>query len=257
MLVSLEVEAILDGCRSAVVFLRVRRVGPGGIVPIAHPLRSVGEHFVVVVRGQRLATVHVGGSHRDLGLVVIGLHLGEGDRPVEQVRPGDATVGRPGGELVGLEARRRAGPVGCGASDGLHDPRGKVGEVARDAPRTGGGAWVEPRHLVERLPLVVDVVLVAQVWSGFKQHHRDATLGELVGERSTACSRSDDDDRLVGLLEGVHLLTSACSAEVAPGWVLVSMFAAARLSLDPWVPELPLVGRRGKEGAISTIGEPS
>ena len=195
VLVALEVEAVLDRRGAAVVGLGVRRVRAGRVLRVADPVGAVGEHGVVVVRGQRRAALDVGDAHLDLGLVVVRVHLGPRERPVEQVGAVEAAaVLRPRAELVVLEARAGAGPVGRRAADRLDRPRGEVREVLGDAPRAGRRAVVEPRHLGEGGPLVVDVVGAGQVRAGLEHDDAHALLAELVGDRAAAGARADDDD---------------------------------------------------------------
>lgn len=71
-LVALEVEAVLDRGRAAVIGLGVRAVGPRRIALVADALGTVGEDLIVVVGGQGGAPVTVGGADRHLRPVVVG-----------------------------------------------------------------------------------------------------------------------------------------------------------------------------------------
>src|SRR5699024_5712529 len=114
------------------------------------------------------STVDVGRAHRLLRSVVVRRHLFERDRPVEEVGSIDASVDTAGFELVVLEPRCRPRPVSRRATDGLDDPGWQVRKVAGDPPGSGRGPGIEPGHLVESLPLIVDVVLILQIRTRFE-----------------------------------------------------------------------------------------
>ena len=213
VLVALEVEAVLDAGRAAVVGLGVGRVRPGRVVPVAELLGAACEDLVVVVRGQRRAAVAMGDAHLDLGLVVVGLELRQRDRPVEQARAVEVAVGRARGELVGLEAGAGACPVGRGPADGLDQPRGQTGEVGGHLPAARRGARVAPRHLPERGPLVLVVVLAGEVRPGLQDDGLEPPLAELVGHRAAAGPGADHHhDVGVVVLEARHaVISSSCS----------------------------------------------
>lgn len=216
--------------RPTVVRFRVGAVRVRRVVHVASPLRPLGEDLVVVVRGQRRSPARVGRADRVLRLRVPGRELVERDRPVEQVRAVDAAVRAARPELVLVEARRRARPVRRRAADRLDDPRGQVREVLRDAPRPARRARIQPGHLVERLPLVVLVVLVAQVRAGLEHHNGDALRRQLVRDRAAASARPDDHDDVVVLRDRLPELRGACArllghrstpwwlAARSPGW---------------------------------------
>ena len=161
-LVALEVEAVLDRGRPAVVRLGVRAVRPGGVVLVADPLGAVGEHLVVVVGRQRGPAVPVGRADRLLGLVVVGRQVVEVIGQSSRFAPVDVAVVGARPELVRHEPRGGAGPVGGRAADRLDDPGRQVREVAappatsRWCVRMSSQAiWLKAR------PLVVLVVLAA------------------------------------------------------------------------------------------------
>ena len=92
--------------------------------------------------------------------------------------------------------------MGRGAADRLDRPRRQVREVLGDAPGAGRRPVVEPRHLVERGPLVVDVVGAGQVRAGLEHDDADALLAELVGDvPPPAPEPIDDDEVLVVVVE--------------------------------------------------------
>ena len=209
-LVALEVEAVLVGRGPTVERGGVRGVRTGGVLLVADLLRAVGHDLVVVVRRQRGTTVTVRDTHADLGVVVVRLHLGQRDRPVQQRGPLDVAVGGLRRELVLLEARAGAGPVGRGAADGLDGPGRQVREVLRDPVAPGGRAHVGPGHLVEGRPLVVVVVRAGQVRTGLQDHDAHAGLAQVVGQGAATGARADDDDDVrVGVLETGHALISS------------------------------------------------
>ena len=179
-LVPLEGEAVLDRCGAAVARHRVDGVAAGVKALVADALGAVGEHLVVVVGRQLRDAVGPRDPELRLGAVVVGLDVGEADRPVESV---DAilvaVVGRRL-ELVLHEARAAPGPVNGGATDGLADPRGQVREVLRDAERARGRPLVEPGELLERAPLVVDEVVGGVMAAGFQDDDPHPLLAELV-----------------------------------------------------------------------------
>ena len=142
-LAALEAEADLLAGAAAVARLGVDRHVAGVHLLVAELLGAGLEHLEVVVAGQARDAVGAGHAHLVLGLGVVGLQLGQRDRPVEQVRAGDVAVGGLGLELVLLEAQRGAGPVHGRAADRLDDPGRQVGEVLRHAPVAGGRALVD------------------------------------------------------------------------------------------------------------------
>lgn len=127
----------------------------------------------------------MGGAHGHLGLVIVGRHLGQRDRPVEERGTGDLAIGGQRLELVCLEARRRTGPMGRRATDRLDDPGRQIREILRDAPGAAGRARIEPGHLAEGLPFVVVIILVFQVRAGLEHNTGNACLGQLVGKGTT------------------------------------------------------------------------
>ena len=218
VLVALEVESVLDARGSAVVRLGVRAIRARGVVLVADPLGTVGEHLVVVVRRLGCSAMAMGRADRLLRLVVVGLEVGEGDRPVEQVGPLDVAVVGLGLELVLLEPRRRAAPVRGRAANSLDDPGRQVREILGHPVATGRGAVVEPRHLGERRPFIVLVVLGLDPRPGLQHYARDAALGQLIREGAATGAGADDDDglgvmvdrvaELYGVLEVTHGLTA-------------------------------------------------
>src|SRR3954447_7813616 len=76
VLVTLEVEPVLDRGRPSVIGLRIGPVGAGRIELVTHPLG-------LVVRRKRRAAVPMGRANGDLGFIVIGLELLERDRPIK------------------------------------------------------------------------------------------------------------------------------------------------------------------------------
>ena len=166
-------------------------------VLVAELLRAGLQHLEIVVAGQAGNAVGAGHAHLVLGLGVPRLHLGERDRPVQQVGAGDVAVGALGLELVLVEAQRGAGPVRRRAADRLDDPGRQVGEVLGDAPAARRGAHVGPGELGEALPFVVDEVLDLDARAGFEDDDLDALLRELVAERAAAGAGADDHDHAV------------------------------------------------------------
>ena len=164
---------------------------------VAERLGACLKDLEVVVAGQSGDAVGAGHPHFVLGLGVVGLEIGERDRPVEKVGTFDVAVGGLRLEFVLLKAQRSAGPVGRCSADCLDDPGGQVGEILRHPPVTGGGAIVEPGELAERVPFVVDEVLVLDALAGFQDDDVDALLGQFVAERAAAGARADDDDDAV------------------------------------------------------------
>src|SRR5439155_21551038 len=134
------------------------------------------------------------------GLVVVVLKVLMRDRPVEQRRPVEVAVRGAGLELGVREARRGPGPVRRRAADGLDRPCREVREVPGNAEGARRRARVEPRHLVEGLPLVVDVIATGEVRAGLEHDGADALLAELVGDRATAGARADDHDAVALVL---------------------------------------------------------
>jgi hypothetical protein len=160
VLVALEVGPVLDRRGPAVEWRRIGRARARAHVAIAGAQRAVREHAIVVRRGQRRHVTAMCDAHAPLGARVVRLQLRQRERPVEQVRAVDVSVFGWHAELVLLEARAHAGPVTRGAADQLAHVRGRRGPVDGDAPRARRGARIQPRHLLERGPLVVDEVVV-------------------------------------------------------------------------------------------------
>ncbi len=158
-----------------------------------------------------------GSIHRDLRLVIVGRQIGERNRPVEQRRPGDLTIGCARLEFIVLEARRCTRPMGGGTADGLDDPRWQAGEVLGYSPGTAGGASIKPSHLLERFPFVIVVVLVIQIGAGFEKNAGNTRLGQLIGQRPAARSRSDDHDSLFVFCDLFHWPAPAYSSILGSG----------------------------------------
>ena len=158
-LAALEAEADLLAGPAPVARLAVDRHSPGMDFLVAELLRAGLEHLEIVVAGQARNAVGARHAHLVLGLGVPRLHLGERDRPVQQVGAGYAAVGALDLELMLVEAQRSAGPVRGRAADRLDDPGRQVGEVLGDPPASGRRAHVLPGELGEAVPFVVDEVL--------------------------------------------------------------------------------------------------
>ena len=173
---------------------------------VAETRGAVPHHLEVVVAGQAGDAVGSGDPHLVLGPGVPGLQIRQAQRPVEERRALDVAVDGPGSELVLLEAKACARPVGGGAAHRLADPRRQTGKVLRHPPGSGGRALVEPGELSEGVPLVVGEVRDAVVLAGLQQHHLDALPAQLVGERAAACPGADDHHHaVVVVVEFRHL----------------------------------------------------
>ena len=217
--VALEAEALLDGGGTAVVGHRVLAVVRRGRPRVADALGPLEQHLGVVVRLVVGHAVGTGDADVLLGAVVVRLHLGQRDRPVEQGRAGDLPVHGPGPELVLLEPRAAARPVHRRAADALAVPRRQVREVVGEPVGALGLAQVEPRELQERGPLVVDVLLGLEALAGLEHDDVDALLRELVGEGSaTGPGADDDDDRVVGVVERCRHQRAPCSVWPCSVW---------------------------------------
>ena len=193
-LAALEAEAELLAGAAPVAWLAVDRHAPGVAVLVAYLRRAVVEHLEVVVAGQPRDPIGARHAQLVLGARVVRLELLQRERPVEHVHPFHGAIHAADAELVLLKAQRRAGPVGGRASYGLADPRRKTGEVSRHLPGTRGRALVQPSELPERTPFVVDEAFGRFALAGLQQHHLDALLAQLVGERAAARPGADDDD---------------------------------------------------------------
>jgi hypothetical protein len=144
---ALETEADLQARAAAFARLRIDRHASGMDFLIAELLCTRFEHLEIVVAGETRDVVGARRAHLVFGLGVPGLHLGERQRPVEQIGAGHVAIGGLGLELVILETQRRAGPVDRRAADRLDDPGGQAGKVGGDAPASRRRALVEPGQL--------------------------------------------------------------------------------------------------------------
>ena len=169
---------------------------------ITELVRAGLEDLEIVAARQARPVARTGDAHLVLGLGVIGLELGEGDRPVEKIGAGNVAVGRRLLEFVLLEAEGCARPVGRRSADGLDDPGRQVGEVLVNPPAAGGRAHIRPCELGEAWPFVVDEIREVQALACFEHDDFDALLRQLVAKRAAACARPhDDDDAVVVLIE--------------------------------------------------------
>ena len=84
-LAALETEADLLAGRPVVARLAVDRHPAGMDLLVAEPLGAGVQHLEVVVAGQARDAVGPRHAHLVLGLGVVGLELGQGHRPVEQI----------------------------------------------------------------------------------------------------------------------------------------------------------------------------
>src|SRR5699024_5143701 len=122
-----------------------------------------------------------------------------------------------GFEFVLLEPRCRPRPVSRRATDGLDDPGGQVREVLSEPPGSGRGPGVEPGHLVEGLPLIVDVVLILQIRTRFENDDGDSFGSEFIGQRSATGSGADDDN---GFLIWVDAVTGDAASGFSGGRIV-------------------------------------
>jgi hypothetical protein len=134
-LAALEAEADLLAPRPPVARRRIDRHAACVALLVAELVGARLEHLEVVVARQPYDAVRAGDPHAVLSLVVVGLEVGEADRPVEQACTLDFAIDRPRLELVLLEAQAGAGPVHGRAADRLDDPGGQAGEVLGHPPR--------------------------------------------------------------------------------------------------------------------------
>lgn len=194
---ALEAESGLLAGHAVVALDRVDRHVAGVAFLVAELVGAGLQHLEIVVARQSRPVIGAGDAHLGFGLGIVGLHLGQRDRPVEQVGAFQFAVGRKRLELVFLEAQRRSGPVGRRTADRLDDPGRQVRKILGHAPVAGGGALVLPGKLGERIPLVVDKILVFVTRAGFQDDDVDTLLGKFVAERAAAGARADDDDHAV------------------------------------------------------------
>jgi hypothetical protein len=201
-LAALETEAGLLAGEAVVIVGGVDRHAAGVHFLVAERLGAGLEHLEVVVAGQAGPVSRAGDAELGFRLFVPGLHLGQVDRPVEQIGALDIAVGCFRLEFMRLKAQRGAGPVCGGPAHRLDDPCGQAGKIPGNAPVAGGCTLVEPGELAETFPFVVDVVFGQVASTCLQRHHADALLRKLVGENAAAGARSDDDDHaVVGQLE--------------------------------------------------------
>ena len=206
-LAALEAEARLVAGNAAVSGRGVDRHPSGMDLLVAKLLRARLEDLEIVAARQAGPVARTGDAHLVLGLGVIGLEIGEGDRPVEKIGAGNMAVGRRLLELVLLEAKGCARPVGRRSADGLDDPGWQVGEVLVNPPAAGGRPHICPRELSEARPFIVDEIREVQALARFEHDDFDAFLRQFVAKRAAARARSyDDDDAVVVLIEfGCHV----------------------------------------------------
>src|SRR5699024_2404547 len=84
-------------------------------------------------------------------------------------------------------------------------------------PAAGGGPRVAPRHLRERLPFVVDVVVRGQMRSGLQHHRLDAALTELARKRATTRAGTDHHDHIVVLISEPGHVSASSAASATRG----------------------------------------
>src|ERR1700733_7048878 len=180
LLVALIVEAILDRRGAPVARHRVKRHPARADALVAESLGPVAHHLEVVVGRRCRDPVGARDAQPGLGLVVVGLEVGQADRPVEQAGAVDGAMLRPDPELPFLEAWAATGPVNGGAADRLAGPGGQVRELLGYPPRARRGALIQPGELVERSPLVVDEVFGLMMCAGLNQDALRALLADLV-----------------------------------------------------------------------------
>src|ERR1700730_16309827 len=90
----------------------------------------------------------------------------------------------------------------------LAGPGRQVGEIFGYPPATRGGALIEPGQLLEREPLVIAKGQRRLAFPRFEQHHFETLVTELVGERTAACSRTNDyNDGIIVRIESSHYAT--------------------------------------------------
>ena len=202
---ALEAEADLLAGPAPVARLRIDRHAASVNFLVADFLGARFEHFEIVVARQAGDIVGAGHPHLVFGLGVVRLHLGQRDRPIQQIGAGDFAVMRSRLEFVFLEPQRGAGPMHRRTADGFDDPGGKIGEILVDAPRTGRRAHVLPSELDERVPFVVDEILDFVTRACFQDHGFDAFQRQFRAERAAAGARTDDDDyRIVVEIKVCH-----------------------------------------------------
>ncbi len=214
-LAALEAEADLLAGAATIARLAVDRHIPGVHLLVAELAGAGFQHLEVVVARQPRDPIRSRRAHLVLGLRIPRLHLGERDRPVEQVRTRDVAVRAARLELVLLEAQRSASPVHRRAADRLDDPRRQVGKIVRHAPGTRRGAHVLPGELGKARPFVVDEIRDLMASAGFQDHHLDALLRKLVAERAAAGAGADNADHgVVVQIECRHRrLPYACGSQ--------------------------------------------
>ena len=132
--------------------------------------------------------------HLVLGPLVVGLELGEPERPVGDLGPGNRAVKGRGAELVLQQPHARAAPVVGRAAHRLAHRRGLAWEGAGDDRGAGANPRVVPAEFgIHRGFIVLDLVRI-DVPPGFEDHDVDAHARKLVGERAAARARTNDDD---------------------------------------------------------------
>ena len=129
LLVALVVEPVLDGGRASVARDRVERHPARADARVADAPGAVAHHLEVVVGRRRRDAVRARDAQPVLGRLVVGLEVGQADRPVEQAGAADGPVLGADPELPFLEARAAAGPVNSRTADRLAGPRGQVREL--------------------------------------------------------------------------------------------------------------------------------
>ena len=201
-LAALEAEAGLMAGDPAVAGNGVDRHPAGMTFLVTELVRASLEDLKIVAARQARPVACAGDAHLILGLGIIGLKVGESDRPIEKVGAGNMAVGRRLLELMLLKAERGARPVGRRSADGLDDPGRQIGEVLVNPPAAGGRAHIRPCELGEAWPFVVDEIREVQALARFQQDDFDAFLRQLVAKRAAARARPYDDDDAVVVLIG-------------------------------------------------------
>ena len=133
-LAALEAEAGLVAGDPAVAGNRVDGHPSGVDLFVAKLFRARLEDLEIVAARQAGPVARTGDAHLVLGLGVIGLKIGEGDRPVEKIGARNMAVDGRFLEFVLLEAKGSARPVGRRSADGLDDPGRQVGKILVNPP---------------------------------------------------------------------------------------------------------------------------
>ena len=144
-------------------------------------------------------------SNRRFGELVVVFQLVVGNGPIDERSPRNRAVGAAGPQLPGPDPRGGAGPVDRGAADGLADPHGQGWRGFDGVPASGLGTRIQPGELAEGLAGILREARERLSLAGFQEHDFDTPAGQLVGERTAARARSDDDDgTVVSLLDTCH-----------------------------------------------------